>query len=89
MFAVPNRLVEEHQEQMRMDGEEEQETEITLPPINRRRTVSTGIQTQLEKLSKDIQEVKSEITKFHDLAFRHKFSVFFPRIRRNFFVYYL
>ena len=93
MFAVPNRLVEEHREQMSMDGEEEQEIEITLPPIKRRRTVfptdSKGIQTQLEKLSKDIQEAKSEITKFHDLAFRHKFSVFFPRIRRNFFVYYL
>ena len=86
-------LAEEHQEQMRIDGEEEQEIEITLPAIKRRRTVfptdSTGIQTQLEKLSKDMQEVKSEITKFHDLAFRHKFSVFFPRIRRNFFVYYL
>ena len=79
MFAVPNRLVEEHQEQMRMDGEEEQEIEITLPPTNRRRTVfptdSTGIQTQLEKLSEDTQKVKSEIKKLHDLAFRHKFSV--------------
>ena len=50
-----------------------------LPPTKRRRTVfptdSRGIQTQLEKLSEDIQEVKSEIKKFHDLAFRHKFSV--------------
>ena len=73
--------------------EEEQEIEITLPPIKRRRTVfptsSRGIQMQLEKLSEDIQEVKSEITKFDDLAFRRKFSVFFTRIRRNFFVYYL
>ena len=78
---------------MRMDEEEEQEIEITLPPIKRRRTVfptsSRGIQMQLEKLSEDIQEVKSEITKFDDLAFRRKFSVFFTRIRRNFFVYYL
>ena len=76
-----------------MDEEEEQEIEITLPPIKRRRTVfptsSRGIQMQLEKLSEDIQEVKSEITKFDDLAFRRKFSVFFTRIRRNFFVYYL
>ena len=75
-----------------MEGEE-QEIEITLPPIKRRRTVfptsSRGIQMQLEKLSEDIQEVKSEITKFDDLAFRRKFSVFFTRIRRNFFVYYL
>ena len=39
VFAVPNRLVEEHRERMRMDGEEEQEIEITLPPIKRRRTV--------------------------------------------------
>ena len=81
MFAVPNRLVEEHREQMRIDGEEEQEIEITLPPIKRRRTVfptdSRGIQTRLEKLSEDIQEVKREIKKFHDLAFRHKFSVSF------------
>ena len=50
-------------------------------PIKRRQTVfptgSRGIQTQLEKLSEDIQEVKSEIKKFHDLAFRHKFSVSF------------
>ena len=66
---------------MRMDGEEEQEIEITLPPIKRRRTVfptdNRGIQTQLEKLLEDIQEVKSEIKKFHDLAFRPKFSVSF------------
>ena len=67
MFAVPNRLVEEHRERMKMDGEEEQEIEITLPPIKRRQTVfptdSRGIQTQLEKLSKDIQEVKGDIKK--------------------------
>ena len=66
---------------MRIDGEEEQEIEITLPPIKRRRTVfptdSRGIQTRLEKLSEDIQEVKRQIKKFHDLAFRHKFSVSF------------
>ena len=78
MFAVPDRLVEEHREQMRMDGEEEQEIEITLPPIKRRQTVfptdSREIQTQLEKLSENIQEVKGEIKKFHGLAFRHKFS---------------
>ena len=36
-----------------------------------------GIQTQLKKLSEDIQEIKSEIKKFHDLAFRHKFSASF------------
>ena len=81
MFAVPNRLAEEHQEQMRIDGEEEQEIEITLPPIKRRRTDfpadSRGIQTELEKLSEDIQEVKSKIKKFHDLVLRHKFSVSF------------
>ena len=55
VFAVPNRLVEEHRERMRMDREEEQEIEITLPPIKRRQTVfptdNRGIQTQLEKLS--------------------------------------
>ena len=66
---------------MRMDGQEEQEIEIMLPPIKRRQTViptdSRGIQTQLEKLSKDIQEVKGEIKKFHNLAFRHKFSASF------------
>ena len=66
---------------MRIDGEEEQEIEITLSAIKRRRTVfptdSRGIQTQLEKLSEDIQEVKSKIKKFHDLAFRRKFSVSF------------
>ena len=66
---------------MRIDWEEEQEIEITLPAIKRKRTVfstdSRGIQAQLEKLSEDIQEVKSEIKKFHDLAFRHKFSVSF------------
>ena len=95
VFAVPNRLVEKHREQIRIDGEEEQEIEITLPPIKRRRTVfptdSRGIQTQLEKLSEDIQKVKSEIKNFHDLAFRHKFSVscLFTRIGGNFFVYYL
>ena len=81
VFAVPNRLVEEHRERMRMDGEEKQEIEITLPPIKRRQIVfptdNKGIQTQLEMLSEDIQEVKSEIKKFHDLAFRHKFSVSF------------
>ena len=52
---------------MRMDEEEEQEIEITLPPIKRRRTVfqtdSRGIQTQLEKLFEGILEVKSEIKK--------------------------
>ena len=52
---------------MRMDGEEEQEIEITLPPTKRRRTVfltdRRGIQAELEKLSEDIQEVKSEIKK--------------------------
>ena len=51
---------------MRMEGEE-QEIEITLPPIKRRRTVfqtdSRGIQTQLEKLFEGILEVKSEIKK--------------------------
>ena len=66
---------------MRMDGEEKQEIKITLPPIKRRQIVfptdNKGIQTQLEMLSEDIQEVKSEIKKFHDLAFRHKFSVSF------------
>ena len=81
MFAVPNRLVEEHQERMRMDGEEEQEIKITLPPIKGIQTVfptdSRGIKTQLEKLSKDIQEVKGEVKKIHDLAFRHKFSASF------------
>ena len=81
MLAVPNRLVEQHRERMRIDGEEEQEIEITLPPIKRRQTVfptdSRGIQTKLEKLSKGIQEVKGEIKKFHDLAFRHKFSASF------------
>ena len=81
MFAVPNRLAEEHQEQMRIDGEEEQEIEIMLPPIKRRQTVfptdSREIQTQLEKLSEDIQEVKSKIKMFHALAFRNKFSVSF------------
>ena len=81
MFAVPDRLVEEHREQMRMDEEEEQEIEITLPPIKRRQTVfptdSREIQTQLEKLSENIQEVKGEIKKFHGLAFRHKFSASF------------
>ena len=35
MLAVSNRLVEEHQERMRMDGEEEKEIEIPLPPIKR------------------------------------------------------
>ena len=83
MFVVPSRLVEEHRERMRMDDEEEQEIKITLPLIKRRQTVfptdSRGIQTQLEKLSKDIQEVKGEIKKIHDLAFRHKFSVSFLR----------
>ena len=78
MFAVPIRLVEERREQTRMNGEEEQEIEITLPPIKRRQTVfpidSRRIQTQPEKLSQDIQKVKGEIKKFHDLAFRHKFS---------------
>ena len=58
MLAVPNRLVEQHRERMRIDGEEEQEIEITLPTIKRRQTVfptdSRGIQTKLEKLSKDI-----------------------------------
>ena len=81
MFAVPNRLVEEHQEQIRIDGEEEQEIEIMLLPIKRRQTVfptdSREIQTQLEKLSEDIQEVKSKIKMFHALAFRNKFSVSF------------
>ena len=47
---------------IRIDGEEEQEIEITLAPIKRRQTVfptdSRGIQTQLEKLSENIQEVK-------------------------------
>ena len=66
---------------MRIDGEEEQEIEITLAPIKRRQTVfptdSRGIQTQLEKLSENIQEVKGEIKKFHDLAFRRKFSASF------------
>ena len=75
------RLVEEHRERMRIDGEEEQEIEVTLPPIKRRWTVfptdSKGMQAQLEKLSEDIQEVKSEIKKFHYLAFRHKFSLSF------------
>ena len=94
MFAVPNRLVEEYREQMRIDEKEEQETEITLPPVKRRRTVfptdSRGIQTQLEKLSEDIQELKSEIKKFLDLAFRHKFSVsFLLELEETFFVYYL
>ena len=63
---MPNRLVEERRERMRMEGEE-QEIEITLPPIKRRRTVfqtdSRGIQTQLEKLFEGILEVKSEIKK--------------------------
>ena len=67
MFPVLNRLVEVHRERMRMDGEEEQEIEITLPPTKRRRTVfptdRRGIQAELEKLSEDIQEVKSEIKK--------------------------
>ena len=67
MFAVLNRLVEVHRERMRMDGEEEQEIEITLPPTKRSRTVfptdRRGIQAELEKLSEDIQEVKSEIKK--------------------------
>ena len=67
MFAVLNRLAEVHRERMRMDGEEEQEIEITLPPTKRRRTVfptdRRGIQAELEKLSEDIQEVKSEIKK--------------------------
>ena len=70
VFAVRNRLVEEHRERMRMDGEEEQEIEVTPPPVKRRRTVfptdSKEMQAQLEKLSEDIQEVKSEIKKFHD-----------------------
>ena len=52
---------------MTIDVEKEQEIEITLPPTKRRQTViptdSRGIQTQLEKLSKDIQEVKGEIKK--------------------------
>ena len=39
MFTVPNRLVEELREQIRMDGEEGQEIEITLTPIKRRQTV--------------------------------------------------
>ena len=81
MFSVPNRLVEEHRKRMRMDGEEEQEIEITQHSIQRRRkvflTVIKKIQAQLEKLSEDIQEVKGEIEKFHDLAFRHKFRVSF------------
>ena len=63
---MPNRLVEERRERMRMEGEE-QEIEITLPLIKRRRTVfqtdSRGIQTQLEKLFEGILEVKSEIKK--------------------------
>ena len=42
VFAVRNRLVEEHRELMRMDGEEEQEIEITLPPIKRRNPDATG-----------------------------------------------
>ena len=48
------RLIGEHRERMRMDGEEEQEIEITLPLTKRRRTVfptnNRGIQTLLEKL---------------------------------------
>ena len=40
-------------------------------------TDSKEMQAQLEKLSEDIQEVKSEIKKFHYLAFRHKFSLSF------------
>ena len=52
---------------MRIDGEEQQEIEITLRPIKRRRTVfptdSRKIQMQLEKLSEDIQEVKSNLKK--------------------------
>ena len=39
VFTVPNRLVEELREQIRMDGEEGQEIEITLTPIKRRQTV--------------------------------------------------
>ena len=35
MFAVRNSLVEEHREQMRIDEEEEQEIEITLPPVKK------------------------------------------------------
>ena len=66
---------------MRMDGEEEQEIEVTPPPIKRRRIVfptdSKEMQAQLEKLSEDIQEVKSEIKRFHYLVFRHKFSLSF------------
>ena len=40
-------------------------------------TDSKEMQAQLEKLSEDIQEVKSEIKKFHYLVFRQKFSLSF------------
>ena len=66
---------------MTIDRDEEQELEITLPPVKGRQSVfptdNRGIQTQLEKLSEDIQKVRGEIKKFHELAFRHKFSVSF------------
>ena len=54
-------------ERTRMDWEEEQELEITLPQVERRRSVfptgNRGIQRQMEKLSEDIQEVKGEMKK--------------------------
>ena len=60
-----------------------------LTPIKSRRAVfpadSKEIQSQLEKLSEDVQEVKSDTKKFHDLALRHKFSLsFFLEIEEAF-----
>ena len=92
MFSVPNRLVEEHRERMRMDGEEEQEIEITQHSIQRRRkvflTVIKKIQAQLEKLPEDIQEVKGEIKNSTIWRSDTCFACLFTSIRR-FFVNYL
>lgn len=60
----------------------DEETDETIPTLKKRRRSSilddeNSLDAKVTKMMNELKEVKSEIQKFHDLSFRHKFSASF------------
>jgi len=58
---------------------EEDEIENIQPPVKRRRSCLNDdeLHKSVNKLSEEVKEIKEAVKNFHNLAFRHKFSVSF------------
>ena len=69
LFAVETSAVEHHR-----DAENDEDSDMLMPLPKRKRPNESSLEVKIDEINEEIKSMKKEIQKFHNLAFRHKFS---------------